>query len=74
VAVQYVAKGLRTSIMRPSRCEADIGEFKTRRQPVEQSGHSDHVVNDFATALACSMNNCANGPGVRFFMVRIAIA
>jgi hypothetical protein len=32
------------------------------------------IDNDLATALACSMNNLANGPQARFFSVRMAIA
>lgn len=35
---------------------------------------NDQVDNDFATVLACSMNNFANEPGVRFLRVRMAIA
>jgi hypothetical protein len=41
---------------------------------VNSGGSEGHADNDFATALACSMNNLANGPGVRFFNVRMAIA
>jgi hypothetical protein len=53
--------------------KADPGESR-RADSSLNTGHSGHVDNDFATALACSMNNFANGPGARFFRVRMAIA
>ena len=81
IATKFVRQRgiLRWANGRPQSCGRDWGkvtvdEFKARGKPVEQRARSDHVDNDFDTALACSMNNFANGPGVRFFTVRMAIA